>query len=127
MAERSSDKPLLAITMGDPAGVGPEIIVRACERLLPRLQAGDLRLLVIGSNVALHAAQRLLGAGIAIPEVAEDDDWDKSDGQDDDDLDVTVVSECIRVSAAVCQSVHYQEYKYTNDHICEQCVCGTAS
>ena len=68
-------KPHLAITMGDPAGVGPEIIVKACERLLPRLQSGDLRLLVIGSNVALHAAQRLLGASIAIPEVAEDDDW----------------------------------------------------
>ena len=68
-------KPHLAITMGDPAGVGPEIIVKACERLLPRLQRGDLRLLVIGSNGTLHAAQRLLGASIAIPVVAEDDDW----------------------------------------------------
>ena len=38
----------LAITMGDPAGIGAEIIVKACRRLLPRIEAGELRLLVIG-------------------------------------------------------------------------------
>jgi 4-hydroxy-L-threonine phosphate dehydrogenase PdxA len=43
--------------MGDPAGIGPEIIVKAAERLLPRIEAGDLRLLVIGSNVALEHAR----------------------------------------------------------------------
>ena len=47
----------LAITMGDPAGIGPEIIVKAARRLRPRLDAGDLRLLVIGSNPALDAAR----------------------------------------------------------------------
>jgi 4-hydroxythreonine-4-phosphate dehydrogenase len=52
--------PRLAITMGDPAGVGPEIIVKACRRLLPRIEAGGLRLLVIGHRSALHAAQTLL-------------------------------------------------------------------
>ena len=40
----------LAITMGDPAGIGPEIIVKAAARLRPQLEAGALRLLVIGSN-----------------------------------------------------------------------------
>ena len=35
-------KPHLAITMGDPAGVGPEIIVRACHMLRPRLEAAGL-------------------------------------------------------------------------------------
>jgi 4-phospho-D-threonate 3-dehydrogenase / 4-phospho-D-erythronate 3-dehydrogenase len=68
-------KPHLAITMGDPAGVGPEIIVKACAQLRPRLEAGDLRLLVIGSNPSLRAAQALLGADVAIPEVAENDAW----------------------------------------------------
>ncbi len=68
-------RPHLAITMGDPAGVGPEIIVKACAALRPRLEAGDLRLLVIGSVPALQAAQRLLGAEQPIPEVAEDADW----------------------------------------------------
>ena len=52
--------PRLAITMGDPAGVGPEIIVKACRRLLPRIEAGGLRLLVIGHGSALRSAQSLL-------------------------------------------------------------------
>ena len=33
-------KPHLAVTMGDPAGVGPEIIVKACQILKPRIDAG---------------------------------------------------------------------------------------
>jgi 4-hydroxythreonine-4-phosphate dehydrogenase len=68
-------RPHLAITMGDPAGVGPEIIVKACARLRPRLEAGELRLLVIGSGPALRAAQAQLGATIDIPETDEDADW----------------------------------------------------
>jgi 4-hydroxythreonine-4-phosphate dehydrogenase len=68
-------KPHLAITMGDPAGIGPEIIVKACERLRPRLDAGELRLLIIGSYPALRAARAQLGAAIDIPETCEDADW----------------------------------------------------
>ena len=47
--------------MGDPAGIGPEIIVKAAQRLAPRLAEGSLRLLVIGSRSALdnrHPAHR---------------------------------------------------------------------
>ncbi|MFE0752849.1 4-hydroxythreonine-4-phosphate dehydrogenase PdxA [Inquilinus sp. NPDC058860] len=65
--------PHLAITMGDPAGVGPEIIVKACARLQDRLAAGDLRLLVIGSRVSLEAARTALGSGLEFPEVQEGD------------------------------------------------------
>ena len=61
--------------MGDPAGVGPEIIVKACEKLSGRIAAGDLRLLVIGSNQSLAEARAALGARIAIPETVEDADW----------------------------------------------------
>lgn len=68
-------KPHLAITMGDPAGIGPEIIVKACEKLRPRLEAGALRLLVIGSYPALRAAQAMLGASIDIPETGEGAGW----------------------------------------------------
>jgi len=57
--------PRLAITMGDPAGVGPEIIVKACRRLLPRIEAGELRLLVIGHRSALRSAQTLLRETLA--------------------------------------------------------------
>lgn len=68
-------KPHLAITMGDPAGVGPEIIVKACDRLRDRIAAGDLRLLVIGSVDQLNRARALLGIDIDIPETTIDADW----------------------------------------------------
>jgi 4-hydroxythreonine-4-phosphate dehydrogenase len=63
--------PRLAITMGDPAGVGPEIIVKACRRLLPRIEAGALRLLVIGHRSALRSAQALLHEKLAVPETED--------------------------------------------------------
>ena len=49
--------PHVAITMGDPAGIGPEIIVKAAARLKPRTDAGDLKLVVIGHATALEAAR----------------------------------------------------------------------
>jgi 4-hydroxythreonine-4-phosphate dehydrogenase len=63
----------LAITMGDPAGIGPEIIIKACEKLRARIDAGNLRLLIIGSGAALKNAASTLQAGIDIPEVQADD------------------------------------------------------
>ncbi|GAC1336866.1 MAG: 4-hydroxythreonine-4-phosphate dehydrogenase PdxA [Acetobacteraceae bacterium] len=63
----------LAITMGDPAGIGPEIIAKAALRLQDRIRAGDLRLLVIGSCPALETARVRYAPEVAIPEVAEDD------------------------------------------------------
>lgn len=66
----------LAITMGDPAGIGPEIIVKACAGLKDRIASGDLRLLVIGSGAALDGAKAALGSAVAIPEVKADDrEW----------------------------------------------------
>lgn len=62
--------PRLAITMGDPAGIGPEIIAKAGARLAPRLHAGELSLLVIGSVTALRAAEALL-ATPPIPEIED--------------------------------------------------------
>jgi 4-phospho-D-threonate 3-dehydrogenase / 4-phospho-D-erythronate 3-dehydrogenase len=68
--------PHLAITMGDPAGIGPEIIVKACDKLRARIDAGDLRLLIIGSGAALKHAAAQLGASLDIPEVgAADAEW----------------------------------------------------
>ena len=63
-----TNPPRLALTMGDPAGVGPEIIVKACRKLQPRLDAGELRLLVVGHRSALHAARDLLHETLAFPE-----------------------------------------------------------
>lgn len=65
----------LAITMGDPAGIGPEIIVKAAHKLRDRLASGALKLVVIGSNPALQRAERTLDLGVEIPEVSDDGDW----------------------------------------------------
>ena len=66
----------LAITMGDPAGIGPEIILKACARLRSRLESSDLKLLIIGSGRALQQAEQQLGAGISVAQVGvEDAQW----------------------------------------------------
>jgi len=52
--------------MGDPAGIGPEIIVKAIKHLRPRIDAGTLRLLVIGHRTALRQAAS--AAGETIPD-----------------------------------------------------------
>jgi 4-hydroxythreonine-4-phosphate dehydrogenase len=61
----------LAITMGDPAGIGPEIIARACTRLRPRLETRSLSLLIIGSAAAMRGVAYLSGA---IPKEASEGD-----------------------------------------------------
>ena len=57
----------LAITMGDPAGIGPEIIVKAAAAAAAPARAGALRLLVIGSNRALEQARAQFAPGTSIP------------------------------------------------------------
>src|SRR5437764_2302352 len=64
----------LAVTMGDPAGIGPEIIAKVTAKLRDRLASGDLRLLIIGSGTALRSAQDQLSIRGPIPEVG-DSDW----------------------------------------------------
>ncbi len=57
------ERPLLAITMGDAAGVGPEVIVRAWSD--PRIHAAA-RLVVLGHPEVLRQAIALLNADIEI-------------------------------------------------------------
>ena len=64
----------LAITMGDPAGIGPEIILKAAAHLRERIADGRLRLAVVGSAPALARAARQLGVE-PIPEAALDGSW----------------------------------------------------
>jgi 4-phospho-D-threonate 3-dehydrogenase / 4-phospho-D-erythronate 3-dehydrogenase len=66
----------LAITMGDPAGIGPEIIVKTCAKLRGRLEASDLKLLIIGSRYAFEQSNRQLKAELDVASVGLDDaDW----------------------------------------------------
>ena len=51
----------LVLTMGDPAGIGPEIIAKAARQLLPAVQSGELDLIVCGCGDALRQAEAQMG------------------------------------------------------------------
>ncbi len=61
-------RPIVAITMGDPAGVGPEIIMKALGRVEPYELC---RPVVIGDANRLRAAGKIVGASIAVAAVAD--------------------------------------------------------
>src|SRR5215211_8229299 len=66
--EERMTQPLIAVTMGDPAGIGPEIIVRAFDE-------GDFRkhnrTIVVGDAGILERAARLLDLALRANVVAE--------------------------------------------------------
>ncbi len=57
----SSSHPTIGITMGDPSGVGPEIIVKALKEMSPELRSASA---VIGNLDLLERADRIVGAGL---------------------------------------------------------------
>lgn len=59
----SSVKPILAVTMGDPAGTGPELIAKAFP--LPEVRA-VCRPVVIGDAAVLRAAAEITGGRLAV-------------------------------------------------------------
>ncbi|MEJ3654196.1 4-hydroxythreonine-4-phosphate dehydrogenase PdxA [Actinomycetes bacterium KLBMP 9759] len=81
--------PLLALTVGDPAGIGPEITVKAARD--PRV--GVARLLAIGSVEALRAATRLVDDPPELHEVTSPDEARFTEGT----LDVLAVPSDVAV------------------------------
>jgi 4-hydroxythreonine-4-phosphate dehydrogenase len=63
-----SEQPIVAITLGDPAGTGPEIILKALAQPEVRALA---RLLVVGDAATLAQAQRYTGTTLAFEVVTE--------------------------------------------------------
>lgn len=61
-------KPLILITMGDPSGVGPEIVVTA---LMDRELRQAAHLLVLGDRRAMERALTVCGSGLTIVDVEE--------------------------------------------------------
>ena len=51
----------LAVTMGDPAGIGPEIIARAAYQMREEVAAGRIEFIVIGSALALDKGCQQVG------------------------------------------------------------------
>ncbi len=64
-------RPLIAVTMGDPAGIGPEIVARAAAN--PALYE-RARLLVIGSRSVLDKAINLVGVDLSTRLVEQPDE-----------------------------------------------------
>jgi len=60
------DRPIIAITMGDAGGIGPEIIVKALIR--PEVEA-SCRALVVGSAPVMEQAAELVGASLSVHRV----------------------------------------------------------
>jgi len=70
MGTSKQAKPLLAITMGDPAGIGPEIIVKALQ--LPQVWR-VCRLLVVGHTPVFARTTSKLAAALTIDHVSDPD------------------------------------------------------
>ena len=62
------NRPIIGITMGDPAGVGPEIIVKALSR--PEVYK-LCRPVVVGSGAVLSAALRITSSPLELNVVSE--------------------------------------------------------
>jgi 4-hydroxythreonine-4-phosphate dehydrogenase len=62
------EKPLIAVTMGDPSGVGPEVIAKALA--MPEIQ-GICRTLVLGDPAAMERALSISGSRLTLQIVAD--------------------------------------------------------
>lgn len=71
VGEAAVDLPVVAITMGDPAGIGPEIIVLALGD--PRIRA-ICRPIVVGDAAIMEAAGRIVASTLRINSVSGPDD-----------------------------------------------------
>ena len=103
-----NEKPLIAVTMGDPAGIGPEITVKAAARDEIRRCC---RLLAVGDASILIAAMEMIGASLTINPVADvaDARFDRAtlDVLDLENVDVAALSSGEVSAAAGEASVAY--------------------
>jgi 4-hydroxythreonine-4-phosphate dehydrogenase len=63
------DVPLIAVTMGDPAGIGPEIVAKTFAD--PGVHDGESRALVVGDPGILERAAKLLGLPLRMNSISE--------------------------------------------------------
>ena len=63
-----SQKPAIAITMGDPCGIGPEVVVKALAD--PWVYA-SCRPVVVGNTYAMERAVELTGSSLKIKAVED--------------------------------------------------------
>lgn len=70
-------KPLIAVTTGDPAGIGPEIVVRTVADK-SAFESADC--IVIGDSGSVERAIRVTGADLKVNRVEDPSDGDYSEG-----------------------------------------------
>lgn len=70
--------PILAVTIGDPAGIGPEICLKAASKLAARLLQKEMALVLIGDVKALSATAMALG--LPIPNVINESELEHLSG-----------------------------------------------
>ncbi|PWS34217.1 4-hydroxythreonine-4-phosphate dehydrogenase PdxA [Falsiroseomonas bella] len=58
-----TESPVIAVTMGDPAGIGPEVVLKAIADLAPRVAAGALRPVAVGTVEEFARTNAALGLG----------------------------------------------------------------
>ena len=80
-------RPRIAVTTGDPAGIGPEIVARAAAVLRPRIERGEFALLIIGSLATHRAIIAELGLDDGSPAIGPDRLTDESIGLAFHDVD----------------------------------------
>jgi 4-hydroxythreonine-4-phosphate dehydrogenase len=68
MVDPSNRRPAIAVTLGDPTGIGPEIIVRALAD--PQVQ-GSCRPLILGDRRALERAMEVVSITLPLVELPE--------------------------------------------------------
>lgn len=66
--------PTLAITVGDPAGIGPEIALKAVRALQARLDAGEFRLRLVACPAIMDRIGGMLD--LAVPPLTPEDKAD---------------------------------------------------
>ena len=81
MVDVDTQKPAIAITMGDPCGIGPEVVVKALAD--PRVY-DSCRPMVIGNTYAMNQAVRATGLSLSIRET----DDPTAAGEDPETVDV---------------------------------------
>lgn len=104
--DSSDQRPLIAVTMGDPAGVGPEITARALAN--PKIQAA-CRAVVVGDLRTMERAAGAVGLNVAAADVDAldqgDDELQVYDPWERDLSDVPVGMVDARSGAAAAEAV----------------------
>lgn len=70
-----SPKPRIAMTMGDPAGVGPEVLLKAARDLGPAVATGKMDLVAVGTRSCFEQAAQQFDLDVALGKVGQGGGW----------------------------------------------------